>query len=489
MSRATAAAVAACLVAVAACERPAPPVRIGIHSAPVDLDPHLQNESLTSAVLANVYEALTELDEETRVRPKVASGWTNPDERTWVFTLRQGARFHDGRAVTSADVVFSLERARRHPGSPLASYLVEVESVRALDEGRVEIRTRRPFAALLAKLTPVYIVPAGSPARITAPIGTGPYRLVRADGRRLDLVPAATAGDRPTAIGPLSFLVERDPARRLSALLAGEVDVAADLEEDAVATLASSDCCRAEFLPGSTIEYLHLSGREAPFRDPRVREAVHLSLDRPRYLAEARHGLGQPAGQLAVPGLFGYEPGLRAPERDLARARALLEAAGYAGGFDVVLEHRPGRRADVLARQLGEAGIRVVTRESTWTDLYRRLRRGEVGFYFGGVISPTGEASDVLDGYVHSREELRGYGASNHSRYSNRTADALIEAAGSSFSLVRRRELLQEAMRVVMADLHFVPVAGLYQVYGVRRDVEFRPRVDLKLLGDRIRRR
>lgn len=71
----------------------------------------------------------------------------------------------------------------------------------------------------------------------------------------------------------------------------------------------------------------------------------------------------------------------------------------------------------------------------------------------------------------------------------NRAADVLIEAAGSSFSLVRRGELLQDAMRVVVADLHFVPVAGLNQVYGVRRDVEFRPRVDLKLPGERIRRR
>jgi peptide/nickel transport system substrate-binding protein len=489
MSRGIAAAIATCLVAGAACERPATPVRVGIHSAPVDLDPHLQNESLTSAVLANVYEALTELDEETRVRPKVASGWTNPDERTWVFTLRKGARFHDGRTLTAADVVFSLERARRLPGSGLASYLVEIESVRAVDDGRVEIRTRRPFAALLAKLTPVYVVPSGSPARITEPIGTGPYRFVRADAHRLELVPAATSAEMPAASGPLSFVVEPDPARRLSALLDGEVDVAVDLSEDAVPLLASAGCCRAEFLPGSTIEYLHLSGLVPPFRDRRVREAVHLALDRSRYLAEARHGLGQPAGQLAVPGLFGYEPGLRAPERDLARSRALLGAAGYPNGFDVVLEHRPGRRADVLARQLGEVGIRVATRESAWTDLYRRLRNGEVGFYFGGVVSPTGEASDVLDGFVHSREETRGYGASNHSRYSNRAADALIEAAGSSFSLVRRRELLQEAMRVVMADLHFVPVAGLYQVYGVRRDVEFRPRVDLKLLGDRIHRR
>ncbi len=71
----------------------------------------------------------------------------------------------------------------------------------------------------------------------------------------------------------------------------------------------------------------------------------------------------------------------------------------------------------------------------------------------------------------------------------NRAADAVSEAAGSSFSLVRRRELLQEATRAVVADLPFVPVAGLCQVCGSRRDVGFRPRVDLKLLGERIHRR
>lgn len=475
---------ASLLVLSGACSRPEAGVRVAIHSAPVDLDPHLQNESLTSAVLANVFEALTELDEETRVRPGIAKGWRNPDERTWVFTLREGVRFHDGHPLTAADVAFSLERARNHPGSALASYLVEVETVRALDGRTVEIRTRRPFAPLLAKLTPVYIVHAGAPERIVEPVGTGPYRLVRGDGREVAMEPVA-----PGSGAPLTFVVEPDPARRLSALLAGEVDVAADLEEDAVKALSSAACCRAEVLPGSTVEYLHLAASEPRFRDRRVREAIHLALDRAAYLAEAHHGLGQPIGQLAVPGLFGYAPGLRAPERDVVGARALLAQAGFPGGLDLVLEHRPGRRADVVARQLAEAGFRVTPRASPWTDLYRRLRLGDVPFYFGGVVSPTGEASDVLDGYVHTRDEVRGYGASNHSRYSNPKADALIEAASSSFSLVRRRELLQEGMQVVMGDLRFVPVAGLYQVYGVRRDVEFRPRVDLKLLGTAIRRR
>ncbi len=477
------------LAGAAACRKEPLPTRIAIHSAPLGMDPHLQNESLTSAVLANVYDGLVELDDEFRVQPCLAEGWSNPDERTWVFRLRPSVRFHDGRPLTAGDVVFSLDRARSQPGTGLASYLVEVESVRALDPLTVEIRTRRPFAPLLAKLTPVYVVPRGAPPRIEEPVGTGSYRVARSAGAVVEMVPAPRDWRGGRGNAPLTFVVEPSPDERLRMLLAGEVDVAADLAESAVSVLRTVECCREVVRPGSAVEYLHLSALEPRFDDRRVREAVNLAVDREGYVAEAHSGLGQPVGQMAVPGVFGYAQDLLAPGRDVARARALLAEAGFPDGLELALEHRPGRRADVLAAQLADAGIRVRLRESPWPELYRRLQRGEVGFYFGGVVSPTAESSDVLDGYVHTRDEARGYGSSNHSRFSSARADGLIEAASSSLDLMKRRELLQEAMRVAMEELRFVPVAGLYQVNGVRRGVDFEARVDLRLLGREIVRR
>jgi peptide/nickel transport system substrate-binding protein len=472
------------------CRKPPVPVRIAIHSAPISFDPHLQNEVLTSAVLANLFDGLTEFDEHSQVRPALAAEWRNPDDRTWVFGLRPGVRFHDGRPLTAEDVVFSLDRARNHPGTGLASYLVEVESVKALDPLTVEIRTRRPFAALLVKLSPVQIVPRGSPMKITEPVGTGSYRLARyEEGKSIEMLPVATDWRGPAERAPLTFTIEREPQRRLEMLVAGEVEVAAGLSEDALGALGGSSCCRAAVRPGSIVEYLHLARIEPRFRDRRVRQAIDLAIDRSAYVAEAHHGLGQPVSQLVVPGVFGYAADLKPATRDVGRARRLLAEAGYPDGFAIVLEHRPGRRGDILAAQLAEAGFRVTPKESLWTELHSRLRRGEVAFYFGGVVAQTGEASDVLDGFVHTRDEARGYGITNHSRYSNTKADALIEEAGASLSLVRRRELLQEAMRVVVADLEFVPIAGLYDVYGVREGVHFSPRLDMKLLGRDISRR
>jgi peptide/nickel transport system substrate-binding protein len=481
-------ALALATLAAGSCRRPESPIRVAVHSAPQSFDPHLQNEVLTSSILANLYDALTEFDGESRIVPALASEWRNPDERTWVFHLRAGVRFHDGRPMTAEDVVFSLDRARHNPGSGLASYLVEVESVRAVDGDTVEIRTRRPFAALLAKLTPISIVPRDAPAEITRPVGTGTYRFAGATGGAVDFVPAERSWRPVTRLLPLTFVVDGDPKRRLELLLSGEVDVVSDLPEEAAALLRGSTCCRERTLPGSTVEYLRLSRSEPPFRDRRVRQAIDLAIDRTAYLAAAHAGLGQPVGQLVVPGVFGFAPDLKATTRDVARARSLLVEAGYPLGFDTVLEYRPGRKGKVLAGQLAEAGVRVTPREVPWTELHPRIRSGVVGFYFGGVVSQTAEASDVLDGFVHTRDEARGYGTTNHSRYSNPKADVLIESAAAALDLVRRRELLQQAMRAVMDDLYILPIAGLYEVYGVRNGVRFSPRLDRKLLGREIRR-
>ena len=468
--------------APAACREGVKPVRIAVHSAPQSFDPHLQNEILTSAVLANLYDGLTEFDEESRVVPALASEWRNPDEKTWVFRLRSGVVFHDGRPLTAADVLFSLERARHHSGSGLASYLVEIDSVRVTDPATIEIRTRRPFAAFLAKLTAIAIVPANAPPEIVDPVGTGSYRLARATEETVELVPAASHWRRGRVL-PVTFVVDGDPRGRLQRLLSGDVDIAVDLAENDVARIGASECCRAIAQPGSTVEYLRLSPTAPPFRDRRVRQAIDLALDRSAYLAEAHGGIGQPAGQLCVPGVFGFAPDLKATVRDLPRARRLLEEAGFGGGLDLVLEHRPGRRGDVLARQLAEAGIRATPRVTPWTELHPRIRHGEVDFYFGGVVAQTAEASDVLDGFVHTRDESRGYGSTNHSRYSNPAADALIESASAALDLRRRRDLLQRAMRVVMDDLYLLPVAGLYDVYGLRKEIAFEPRFDRRLPG------
>src|SRR4051794_5240375 len=180
------------LCAAACHSRPAAPLRILISSAPLSLDPHLQDEANTFAVLGNVYEGLTAFDGDMRLHPALAERWESPDDLTWRFHLRSGIHFHDGRPLEAADVVASLERARHHPRSQVAGYLVAVSGVKAVDAQTVDVVTTRPYALLLNKLAFVYIVPRDAPPDIQDVVGTGPYRVAsrRANGT-VDLEPFA----------------------------------------------------------------------------------------------------------------------------------------------------------------------------------------------------------------------------------------------------------------------------------------------------------
>lgn len=481
-----AAASLAALVALPACSRREPPaparaVRIGIHGDPISLDPHLQNEVLTFAVLGNVFEGLTDFDRDLKLSPSLAASWSSPDDLTWVFSLREGARFHDGRSVEADDVVASLERVRRHPRSGIASYAVEIQSVTAVDPRTVRIRTRRPFGGLLNKLAYLLVVPRDTPEEGAPPLGSGPYRIVSYEpGAMLRMEPAEGA---PTGLPPLEFVPVRDRAERSERLLSGRLDLVQDLALARVPQVEASPCCRAVAQPSPVVEYLHFLSTDPRFSDPRVRLAIDLAIDRAALVETAFAGYAQPASQIVGPGVFGYDAGIPITRRDLSRSRRLLAEAGHERGLDLTLEHREGRDPRELVRQLAEAGVRVTAVSSPWPDLFARLSARKIPFYYGGVSAPSADASDIFDSFVHSRDAVWGYGRSNHSDYRNPEVDALVERIAETSDLRERKAFLQRGLRLLREDRRLLPLVNPYDVYGVSEALSWQPRFDRRLLG------
>ena len=474
-------------LALSGCPKPAPKgVRIAVHSDPLSLDPHEQNEVLTFSLLSNVYEALTSFDAELKIAGGLAESWTSPDERTWRFRLRQGQRFHDGRPVTAEDVVFSLERARTHPRSQLASYLVEMESVRAVEPLVVEIRTRRSYAVLLNKLASVFVVPKDTPETISKAVGSGPYRVVSFErGRHFRLERVAKSGKGADAPPSLEFLPVGSSDERLDGLLKGEYDLAQDPNPARALEIEAAADCRLAMRPSAIVEYLHMQPKDPRFADRRVRMAVHLALDRALIVQRNVDGRGLPATQLVAPGIFGFDGSFVLPPRDVARARQLLAEAGFPNGFDVTLTYRMGRKGEEIARQLGEIGLRVTPESGPYKDVYAKLRDISIPFYYGGIVAATADASDVLDSAIHSR--TNGYGQSNFAGASDPALDRLIEASGATFGLTARREQLKEAMGRAMDDFVIVPLYIPYDVYGVKKGLVWEPRLDRRLNGAAMR--
>jgi peptide/nickel transport system substrate-binding protein len=465
-------------------------IRIGIHSDILSFDPHRYNEMLSYALLRNIYEPLTTFDPQLRVMPLLAESWENPDEQTWRFHLRHDVRFHDGSAFDAGDVVFSLERVRNHPESALASYMVQVDEVSAVGEHTVEIRTLRPFPILLNKLAYLMILPAGSPDDISHPIGTGPYRLERWEpARQLTLAAFDDYWQGRPEIDRAAFRPVRDPEKRVADLIAGNLDLVREVPPWLADRVQASRAVRLERVLGLEVQYLQLHADTPPFDDPRVRHALDLALDRERLAEEIQRGYGRPVGQLVSANVFGFDPAIEVPAPDLEEARRLLAEAGYPNGFATTLVTREGRNAEPIARQLAEVGVRVEVSVEPWTDLYPRLSEEAIPFYYGAVLASSADSSDVLDGKGHSREPARGYGSNNFGGYGDPEVDALIERSGTTLEMVPRRELLQEAMREVVAARVYLPLFVTYDLYGIRQEIEWPLRVDTLMLVREMRRR
>ena len=462
----------------------------------------MRNRLSDFSLLSNFYEPLVVTDANLSPRPALATRWNNPDPDTWVFELRRGVTFHDGRPLRAADVVWSFERlAAGSDRLEMSGHVAMLRRIRARDEDTVEIVTTGPVGILLNKLRFVMIVPEGEDVESLSRrvVGTGPYRLASWDrGQSLSLRRNETYwGPRP-ALRQVRVALNRAPAEALEDLLSGRSDFvqsSAKATEEAIRgrpelELRRNSSVSVKFLSfGLESAFSEdVAGGRNPFTDVRVRRAVSLAVDRAA-LVRRLSAPAVPASQLVLPFIFGFDPSRPQLRHDRAEARRLLAEAGWAEGFELTFPARGlfAEAAGIVAEMLREVGIRsriVSLSEREWFERALARRFALTITRFG---CPTGDASDLFEGALHTYEPDRRIGLMNYSRYSNPRFDELVEEAGRTLEMGVRRGLLFEAAARAMDDLPFVPLYVDQDLYAFRRGVEWTPRNDNFLIVSEIR--
>ncbi|MRR12129.1 hypothetical protein EG835_06600, partial [bacterium] len=470
-----------------ACAAPAPetpPEKTLTVSVPYDLDslePGRRDRLSDFAVLSNIYEPLVTTDARLSIVPGLATHWESPDEKTWVFHLRPLVRFHDGSPLTADDVVFSFRRLLDGRQLEARRHILAVEDVAQASGSSILIRLRTPLPDFLNRIRFIHVVRHGSTGEDLRlrPNGTGPFRLLsyrpetevtfaRNDGYWGQKTPFARAALR----------LNRTGSAVLADLTKGESGLIQANSMNAITYATARPAVAVHRVPSITVKLLQLnvvsertrwvSGGRNPFRDRRVREALHLALDRPR-LAGMLQAPAIPAYQLVPPVIFGYDPGIPQPVPDLARARGLLAEAGWPKGFEVTLHARAIRSdgAEAVRQLLAEAGIRVKVHLLTEREFFEATEaaRPDFAMALSRFGCPTGDAAMLFDAGLHSLEPLEGYGPANAGGYASRDADELIEEAGRALHPAVRKETLQRLMRLAMIDLPWIPLYVEEEVY------------------------
>ncbi|TVP73104.1 MAG: ABC transporter substrate-binding protein [Rhodobacteraceae bacterium] len=469
------------------------------------MDPHSQNEGPTHTLNHHIYETLVGRDDDGTLTPRLATQWgiSEEDETVWVFTIRDGVKFHDGSDMTVEDVVFSLDRARTPP-SGMAALHAAVEEVTAVDESTVHVRMAGPAPLYVQNLTNTFIMSkawaeangveaapnfaAGEEAySVRNTNGTGPYRLVERDPEvRTVLQVFEDHWDDAPAVTEIIYTPISEAATRVAALLSGEVDIVQDVPVQDIARLEQTDGIRVVRGPENRNIFFSydmssetLASSDAatnPFAEPLVREAMALALDRNAIRQVVMRGESQPSAAPLPPFVNGWTEEMDAfGDPDLARARELMEEAGFADGFSVRLDCPNDRYLNdesicqALVGMMAQIGIRVDLNAQTRSLHFPLIENWETDFYLLGWGVPTFDSQYVFDFLVHTREG--SYGSFNGSRYSNPELDAKIEALATMTDLEERDALIAEIWAEVMDERIFLNVHNQVLAYAMRDSI------------------
>ncbi|MCC6131471.1 MAG: hypothetical protein IT186_16255 [Acidobacteria bacterium] len=472
-------------------------ITVSVPHDPETLDPHSHDRLAEFVFSSQLFEPLVKTDADMGIAPSLAARWVNPDLLTWIFHLRPSVKFHDGRPLTAADVVYSIDRLRQHPELENSVYALRITSVKALDDLTVEIKTTHPMSLLLNKLSLVHIVPAGSAQTLaSAPVGTGPYKLSSwTPGTSIRLTRFEGYWGEKPKIEEATFLLGRSPDEATTDIVTGRAQIAQNpsrSREGEVARNSNLSLFRrtGNFLVHAAFnlssDRISASSSEAnPFRKRDVRKAVSLAIDRPR-LAAALPSFAVPASQLVPTFIFGHNPSLPELPFDPAEAKALLAKAGHAEGFVVALHTRKilADAARGVQPMLAEIGVRAQIVELPDSEFFRLRENGGPAFFVNRFGCTTGDASDLWDAGFHTRDE--NYGASNVSGYSNRDIDELIEKSSELLEAPSRRVMLHNIMTRVMDEMLWVPLYFQEDVFVTEKRYSLRPRADSVLLLSEI---
>ncbi|HEX2133823.1 MAG TPA: ABC transporter substrate-binding protein [Actinophytocola sp.] len=436
-----------------------------------DLDPHGPSSVDEATLLAGrlIYDTLVRRNGEELV-PAVAASWEQPDENTWVFTLRDDVTFHDGTKLTARDVKASLERVK-DANTAQSALWTTVTSVEATDDTTLRIATERPLGTMLVNLTLMFILPAAKMSTegfFAKPVGSGPFKVesfTPADELALTAVDHWSGRSKLEQV-TLPYLPET--SSQITALRTGDLDVLWPVPPDQLRELTGVDGITLETVPSYVYYFNWFNCGRPPFDDPRVRRAMWRAVD---VAGIVRDLFGDGAEVMTAPipsTAFGHAEQEPYPHDPDAAKRDLADA-GLGDGFRTSLMwfSETGPLADGLAQAMisewAKIGVTVEPQSLEKAEWLRRLNAKEFDMDLQTNTVTTGDADFTLGRLYDSSADRMGY--------RNAELDKILRQAHENSDQDTRDDLYAQACKIIWEDAVGIFPAALISTYGLRSTV------------------
>jgi oligopeptide transport system substrate-binding protein len=426
-----------------------------------------------------VFSGLVSFDPKLNLVPDLAGSWDAKDGTVYTFRLRPDARFHNGKPVTTQDVIYSWERAAdpKTKSDTVLTYLGDIVGVKEMSEGKadhisglkaiddhtlqVTIDAPKPYFLLKLTYPTAFVVDRqnveSGPDWYRTPNGTGPYRLARWDSFKLMLYERNDDYylDPPAIPYAIIQLFTGDSLRLYES---GDVDMTGVGSSSLPRFEDPKEPLHTDLINGVSLctGMILFDVKQPPFDDPKVRQAFSLAFNRSQYVDVVLHGDALPALGPLPPGLPGFNANLKGLQYDPARARQLLAESKYgsADKLPPIVYTDGGTGSDVggsvaALAQMWQQNLGVtITVENVEPDKYSDLMHaGQHGQIFeGGWCADYPDPENFVDVLFHTDAQQ------NQGHYSNRQLDALVEQARVEQNTAKRLQLYQQAEQIIVDD-------------------------------------
>lgn len=455
-------------------------------SAPNNIDPMygLDAASLRTAQL--MFNGLVRLDERGDLLPDLAQTWQQPDDNTYVFHLRRGVTFHDGRPFTAQDVTYTyrsiLDPENRSPRREAYRVIREIEEI---DPYTVKFVLYQPFSPFLASMAGCIIpriaqgMKGGSSGH---PVGTGPFKFVEYVPDQ-EIVLEAFEGyfEGAPRLRRLVLKFVPDDTTRLLEFERGTIQFTQNtIPPDMVGPMSR----RPEFelikTPGSNYTYIGFNLLDPILKNRAVREALALAIDIDGMIKYLAMGDAVPATGVLSPINWAYEGDVAVYPHDPERAMALLDEAGFPmrqtekGPRRFTLLYKTSqddlaqRKAELVKEYLKKIGVDIDIRIYDWATFYSDIRTGNFQIYsleWVGITDP-----DLLYFLFHSSAVPPE--GTNRGHYNNPDVDKLLDEARRATDKLERMRLYSAVQKRLSIDLPYVSLWHPHNIVLARKGIK-----------------
>lgn len=416
--------------------------------------PNFPEAVISTVIDRQVFETLVAFTGRNKLSPVLAKSWTNTDDNTWVFKLKPGVKFHTGRTMEASDIKASIEALQK-----IAAYAVftgTIKSVDVVDSGTVKIVTKQPDAVLLNRLSFLFIFDTTSGKTNDAVNGTGPYILkpgTKLESKRVELVAYDGYHGGHVYARELVFQSLEYSDEKIKAIKDGGFELSSGMNDAVASDLVKS-------VPGSKLEVfdtdsvfsLMLNTLKGPLTKLQLRQALMYAID-PQKLITASGISATVASQSVAASVPGYNPDIKRPALDIAKAKQLVIDAGYPKGLSLNINYAASQKKyiDELTTELAVVGITLTTKLLDNKTFFATIQGENAGDL--ALVAFNSDINDYSD--IVSAQLQYGH---VYKLYKNPEIDKLQAESNSIFEAGKRLAKLQEIAKIASEDLPLIPI-------------------------------